>query len=779
MGMGTDDSLITFGREKEPLLPVSSPLKGEIPSIHACLCAYAEDLEELENCMTTFKGAPAWCPVRLSIMLDGHSVIADELISNDEDGKTERAAKAESKRNDLTWKALSEVLGINEKSLQIYEEGKDTAFEGIVYSGQGDSVPYDLYVKASVLPRGKRQSHRVFFKILENNIQNGSITKPTAIFITDADTGSRKGLSEVGRMMDLLMANPGVAALSTSLRVGNFNQSLIPNPIVATQAWDYSCIKYVFGGQSFFRSTQACIGCAVMYNYALLLQKPESGDLSVLEKYTKPFSENFYELVMLDLVEDQGMSVFCLEAGLGTMFSHSTNFYAYVPDSIVEFFGQRRRWMEGGLIGPLHFFFQSTSFFSLRFWRLPYWFAAAWMQLYVYAFLPSFIVFTTCMMLGTRWPGSFTPEFLLNPCRPNMLLPVEYHANLPCVCSEAYTTYLTTGGEFAAPFTGSVCDADKSLLREANGYTIPFYGMWTFMLSFAIHGMDTTPKDWKWLPYYVYVTAAFSLFCWQSVLIMVVQLDMYNPYDKDYKSPYGVTGPTRDSILFFGYQIGSTANPLVSWAMTFAPMLCMFFVLHEPCYWYEVSVGFFSSLMTGAIGGSGVTDMLGIPTMQNPLVMLYTMANLDSTNWGTRATADHGLYGGEETIDTSQYKVDLWWTKVYLLSGWLVLNMITSFLLVHSFALFGFSLMVVIMLYLFYPMMSYLACIFFGRWLDWLAGRLTLLYVESARAEEQDSFLTSVLRCLLSPRIMSCALPFANYKFEGTYCDTAAFKTAS
>jgi len=121
---------------------------------------------------------------------------------------------------------------------------------------------------------GKRQSHRVFFKLLEENIKNGSVDRPMAIFSTDADTGSRKGLSEVGRMLDVLMANPGTAALSTSIRVGNFS---FCNPLTMTQVWDYSMIKFAFGGQSFFRSTQACIGMAVMYNYELLTHRPEDG----------------------------------------------------------------------------------------------------------------------------------------------------------------------------------------------------------------------------------------------------------------------------------------------------------------------------------------------------------------------------------------------------------------------------------------------------------------------------------------------------------------------
>ena len=155
-----DDSLLSTG-----VFPL-------IPSVHACLCVYAENLEELENCFTTFKGGPTWCPVRLSIMLDGHTAIADkfsgliEAMPDSDPNKEKKRAMAEAKLQEEPWTALRSILGFDDNSARVCGIDNDV-FSGLIYSGQVDAVPFDLYVKGSVLPRGKRQSHRVFFKLLE------------------------------------------------------------------------------------------------------------------------------------------------------------------------------------------------------------------------------------------------------------------------------------------------------------------------------------------------------------------------------------------------------------------------------------------------------------------------------------------------------------------------------------------------------------------------------------------------------------------------------------
>jgi len=143
-----------------------------VPSVHSCLCVYAENLEELENCFTTFKGVAAWCPVRLSIMLDGHGVISEkfsgliESLPDSDPSKAKKRAAAEVKLAEEPWTALRSILGFEDNAARVCGVENDV-FSGLIYSGQIDAVPFDLYVKGSVLPRGKRQSHRVFFKLLE------------------------------------------------------------------------------------------------------------------------------------------------------------------------------------------------------------------------------------------------------------------------------------------------------------------------------------------------------------------------------------------------------------------------------------------------------------------------------------------------------------------------------------------------------------------------------------------------------------------------------------
>lgn len=611
----------------------------------------------------------------------------------------------------------------------------------------------------------------------QENIRNGTVDRPMAIFCTDADTGSRKGLVEVGRMVDVLMANPGVAALSTSIRVGNFS---LLNPLTMTQVIDYSIIKYGFGGQSFWRSTQACIGMAVMYNYELLVQKPEHGGQSVLERYTKPFSESFFELVTLDMVEDQGMSVFCIEAGLGCMFSHSTNFYTYVPDTIDEFFGQRRRWIEGWIVGPTHFYFCSTGFFTMRFWRFPYWLATCWTQFYVLGLMPALMVSTTATLMGTKWP-------ITNQCRPDMLAAVSAD-NLPCACSSFYLGWLQNmtahgitgiylenerlpGCGASWPRCDNVCSSDlgDSLFLQANGYNVTFYGMWAFMLLFCFHAMDTTPKGWlmtttdaqgqsrtwfSWLHLYCGITFCFTIFFW------VIMIDLVHQ-----SNPYGL----NEYVSLYGVNLGDTDSPVLAWSMSFVATLVFYLILHEPCYWFQVVCGFISSCFTGAICG-------GTPSIQNPLVILYTFANLDSTNWGTRATADHGLYAGGDQ-DTTAYKTSLWWTKVGLTTLWLSLNVVVSFLCVYSYILWGDYLGPEIYGYpwLSWPAFFATYAILGGRYLDWAVGRLILFHRERARQMPQEDALGGFLGTLLGLRVMSCELP-CHRDLRGTHCDTSAFK---
>ena len=151
------------------------------------------------------------------------------------------------------------------------------------------------------------------------------------------------------------------------------------------------------------------------------------------------------------------MSVFCIEAGFGCMFSHSTNFYTYVPDSIDEFFGQRRRWIEGWIVGPTHFYFCNSSFFTMRFWRFPYWLATCWTQFYVVGLMPAIMVSSTALLMGTKWP-------ITNECRPNMLAAVG-SGNLPCPCSGHYTDWIAAMA--AKNITGAdlrVCQAPLNSL---------------------------------------------------------------------------------------------------------------------------------------------------------------------------------------------------------------------------------------------------------------------------------------------------------------------------
>jgi len=290
------------------------------------------------------------------------------------------------------------------------------------------------------------------------------------------------------------------------------------------------------------------------------------------------------------------------------------------------------------------------------------------------------------------------------------------------------------------------------------------------MLLFCGHSMDTTPKGWvfstqggskvwfSWLHLYVGLTACFTLFYWGVVIELVQE-----------SNPYGL----NEYVSLYGLNLGNTNSPVFAWSMSFAATLIFYFCLHEPCYWFHVVAGFMSSCFTGAIAG-------GVPSMQNPLVILYTFANLDSTNWGTRATADHGLYAGGDQ-DTLEYKTSLWKTKVGLCLSWLAANIVVSFLCVYSYVLFGDYLGPEIYGYpwLTWPALFATYFIFGGRYLDWFVGRCVIYHREKGREmtpeQQEEDTLHRLLGFFLGLRVMSCELP-CHRDLSGTHCDTGAFK---
>ena len=296
-----------------------------------------------------------------------------------------------------------------------------------------------------------------------------------------------------------------------------------------------------------------------------------------------------------------------------------------------------------------------------------------------------------------------------------------------------------------------------------------FWLGWTYMIGFMVHAIDTTPAGWKfcttsadgvktehfsWLRLWVYMTSIVTLFWWSLVIYLVHES---NPYD--YTFP----------VSFFGIQIDVTSEPLVGYGMSLFVSLFMFLILHEPSYWYQVIAGFISSMFTGSISG-------GPPSMQNPLIILYTMANLDSTNWGTRATTDHGLYAGGSQ-DTSEFKKSLWWTKIKLMSFWTVFNVVVSFVSIYSYLIWGTNYGPEIYGYpwLYWPGFFAGAFIFLGRWLDWAVGRVILFHRERSRTMIKSDKLGMFLDCIVNTRLMSCEQP-CHRNLEGTHCDTGVYK---
>jgi len=327
--------------ERLPLIPFN---KGDV-AVHGILCCYNESLEELTTCFRTFKGQ-SYLKVNLSILMDGHTT-------------------AEKRADSPTFAAMKEILG--------FDESTATDLWGCtVYTGLYDEcTSWTLYVKGPDLPRGKRNSHVFFYDKFEGRIADGEIPRPTAMLQVDADTGTANGLYEVERMLDLLLGNPGVAAVSSTTRPANFSNS----PVSMMQEVDYTQMKLLFTMQSFFRSVQVCIGQACLYNYELLTTPiygncyfPEGS--TVVEHYCGAFDKADIMDVVAETIEDAYITTVIQKAGFGTQFSFWTNFDTYVPDTVSDFFGQRRRFITAACITPPYMYAFTRVFLTLRFWRI-------------------------------------------------------------------------------------------------------------------------------------------------------------------------------------------------------------------------------------------------------------------------------------------------------------------------------------------------------------------------------------------------------------------------
>jgi len=311
----------------------------------------------------------------------------------------------------------------------------------------------------------------------------------------------------------------------------------------------------------------------------------------------------------------------------------------------------------------------------------------------------------------------------------------------------------------------NICSNTESLWLQPNGSNMGFWLFWAFLLVFTFHSMDRTPKDWictqkqpdgskktmfSWLHLYVYVMGILTVGWWY---VLITSIDILETGLMDPEQPLG----------YDGFTIGTTRSPLGLILFNMFGPVALYLLLHEPCYWPQVIIGYISSLFTGAI-------VTSIPSMQNPLVIMYTMANLDSTNWGTRATADHGLYGGDDgEQDTGAYKKQLWRTKLVLLLLWLCVNLTVSFLAVYGYLIWGnFYFLQYFngldwMPWLLTIMMIFLIA---GRYLDWFMGRLLLFQRERARKMKKLDTLGSILNFVLRLRVMSCSFPCEKMHLE-------------
>ena len=111
---------------------------------------------------------------------------------------------------------------------------------------------------------------------------------------------------------------------------------------------------------------------SVMYRWTTLASGVTRDGSTVLEKYCGA-SRTLTELVMLDMAEDYGITMYILQTGAGSVLSHLSHFRTHVPDSWRDFFGQRRRWCAGMIVGQFNLLFVRSPFWSRRYGRCAFW----------------------------------------------------------------------------------------------------------------------------------------------------------------------------------------------------------------------------------------------------------------------------------------------------------------------------------------------------------------------------------------------------------------------
>ena len=155
--------------------------------------------------------------------------------------------------------------------------------------------------------------------------------------------------------------------------------------LLAEQQAEYVSMFGAFGGFSLFRSLQTAVGMSVMYRWTTLASGVTRDGSTVLEKYCGA-SRTLTELVMLDMAEDYGITMYILQTGAGSVLSHLSHFRTHVPDSWRDFFGQRRRWYAGMIVGQFNLLFVRSPFWSRRYGRCAFW------LLLVYSYVFTFVL---------------------------------------------------------------------------------------------------------------------------------------------------------------------------------------------------------------------------------------------------------------------------------------------------------------------------------------------------------------------------------------------------
>jgi len=612
----THDMIGNTPRDTEPLLPTKSDYGPKLfqgawenpnetdskqlqfnAGVAVCVTAYGETEEEIANNLKTFQGEVT-SRVHLSIMLDGHS-------------------SEESREASETYQAYSKLL------IQPYGEGEVMEHGCIVHYGKLDNVPFRLYIKGKDLPRGQHNSHKLWYTVLDSRVTAGLEVMPAAFLHMDADTGSPQGVSDVERLLVLLLERDNVATVAPGVVPFNPWQNLV----TAHQVLDMSCMKMWFCIESAFQASQVNMGMTYMTRAAhMTFRNHDNSYVALLDDYLYYDGDHCMDVVNPPTInQDVWSTYFAIRAGYGAMVTPTISFYTTPPDDWMTLMGQRRRWYSGTVLAAYQWLDPTSSprnFFTFSHLRFLMWICV----------VPCYFYFLWCG-LGLL----------------------------------AYNVGYNVTAFYCTFHNMDYVDAILDHPELKNVHEMAMLVFWAVVLVWGLGTVERDPKDMKiFANTFIYGTIAVTL-----AFYIIIPYSLYLGTNTHNQKMADTT--PQDPFL----QV-DPIKALVAYALAFLlyPLLPHLFI-NKPSYWPTLACGYLVQLVTGS-----ALFNYNVPQV-HALFWVYSFNSLDSATWGVR---DSSVSGIALSGVSKKYENQKFWRKIkkwLFFSTYLCVNIMISFAFVR------------------------------------------------------------------------------------------------